>query len=161
MENKEETFDVLHVENEQYLAKLFKIMKAQSRLVLTDKHMTFKSTELRMISEILSAQYDGKRLISTQLADRLGVTRSAISQIVTKMEQEGVVNRVPDAVDKKIAYIEISPHVLERYGKDISAYTEFLNLVIEEFGEEKFEQMYDSFLTFTELLQQKVKEIKK
>ena len=161
MENKEETFDVLHVENEQYLAKLFKIMKAQSRLVLTDKHMTFKSTELRMISEILSAQYDGKRLISTQLADRLGVTRSAISQIVTKMEQEGVVNRVPDAVDRKIAYIEISPHVLERYGKDISAYTEFLNLVIEEFGEEKFEQMYDSFLTFTELLQQKVKEIKK
>ena len=161
MENKEETFDVLHVENEQYLAKLFKIMKAQSRLALTDKHMTFKSTELRMISEILSAQYDGKRLISTQLADRLGVTRSAISQIVTKMEQEGVVNRVPDAVDRKIAYIEISPHVLERYGKDISAYTEFLNLVIEEFGEEKFEQMYDAFLTFTELLQQKVKDIKK
>ncbi len=136
------------------------MIKAQSGLANTGKSLTFKNTELRMISEILSAQYEGKRLISTKLADKLGITRSAVSQIVTKMESEGVLKRVPDAVDKKIAYIEISEGVLERYGEDIESYTKFLNEVVEEFGVEQFNQMHGLFIAFIELMQKKVKERK-
>ena len=156
MATQQPTNGVLHVKHGEYLGKIFKIMRAQSSLALSDKHMTFKNTELRLISEVLSAECEGKRLISTQLATRLGVTRSAISQIVSKLEKEGVIKRVPDAVDRKIAYVEISEQVLERYSEDIMKYTAFIDSVIEQFGGDKFEQMYGLFLEFTHLLQEKV-----
>jgi len=160
MANQNQNYDLLHVKQAEHLVKLFQMIKAQSGLASTGKSLTFKNTELRMISEILSAQYEGKRLISTKLADKHGITRSAVSQIVTKMETEGVLKRVPDAVDKKIAYIEISEGVLERYGEDIESYTKFLNEVVEEFGVEQFNQMHGLFISFIELMQKKVKEKK-
>ena len=139
------------------LVKIFKMMQAQNGLAIADKNMNFKGTELRMLSEIMAAQYNGKRLISTKIADKLGITRSAVSQIVSKLEKEGVVRRVPDEVDRKIAYIEISEHVLERFGEDIEKYTGYLNEVIADFGEENFENMFHLFISFTELLQEKAK----
>ena len=161
MTAQEEKRGVLHVKHGEYLGKIFQIMRAQSSLALSDKNMTFKNTELRMLSEILSAECEGKRLISTQLATRLGVTRSAISQIVAKLEEEGVIERVPDAVDRKIAYITISDQILERYSDDIMKYTSFIDEVIVEFGNEKFNQMYELFLEFAQVLQEKVQREKK
>lgn len=141
------------MKKEERLIKLFQMMKAQNALAVVERNMTFNHTELRMISEILSAKYDGKRLISTQLASILGITRSAISQIVNRLEQDGVVKRVPDEVDRKIAYVEISPSVLERYGKEIQEYSNFITNVVEEFGEENFDKMHELFIQFTSLMQ--------
>jgi DNA-binding MarR family transcriptional regulator len=143
--------------NTAYLMKFFQIMKVQGVLTGMEKKMTFNHTELRMLSEILSAKYENKRLISTQIADRLGITRSAVSQIVNRMEKEGVLKRVPDAVDRKIAYVEISEQILSRYGKEINAYGSFIGEVVNEFGEEEFDKMQESFVRFANLVQQKIK----
>ncbi|MFQ7077253.1 MAG: MarR family transcriptional regulator [Christensenellaceae bacterium] len=48
-----------------------------------------------LLGEVILAGYDGKRIISTQLVARLGVTRSAVSQMVNKLEARGIVRRVP------------------------------------------------------------------
>ena len=84
---------------------VFSLLKKREEIIISDKKTRFSNTELRLLFEILTAKYEGKRLISTQLAKRLGVTRSAISQIVNRLEEEGVVRRVADDVDRKIAYI--------------------------------------------------------
>ena len=86
--------------NEKFLYEVFNLLKKRDELSLSAKETHFSDTELRMIAEILSAKVNGKRLISTQLAKLLGITRSAISQIVNRLEEEGVVRRVPDAVDR-------------------------------------------------------------
>ncbi len=127
--------------NEKYLAAVFSILKKRDGIVISNKNTTFNDTELRLIGEILAAKYEGKRLISTQLAVRLGVTRSAISQIVNRLEAEGVVQRFPDAVDRKIAYVEITEATLTKYEKDIQICAEFVGKLVCEFGEEKFQQM--------------------
>lgn len=145
-------------EHGEYLVKVFQMLKQQSSLTLVDKKTSFNHTELRMLSEILSAKYEGKSLISTQLAKRLGITRSAISQIVNRLEEQGVVTRIPDDVDKKIAYVEISENVLERYGDDIEKCNDFIGTAVAEFGEEKFRNLHELFLEFTELLQRKIQE---
>ena len=150
-----------NLKKEERLMKLFQMMKAQNALAIMEKTMTFNHTELRMISEILAAKHEEKRLISTQLADILGITRSAVSQIVRNLEEEGVVVRMPDAVDRKIAYIEISDEVLERFGEDITKYTGYLNEVVSDFGEDNFEKMYQLFIEFTNLMQEKGKKKKK
>lgn len=97
--------------------------------------LPFNNTEMLMMREIVVAQGEGRRLISSRLAEKLDITRSAVSQIVNKLEAKKIVRRVPDAKDRKIAYIELTE---EAYG----AYTDIkrrINAVLENliarFGE--------------------------
>lgn len=126
---------------ERYLHMVFTLIKKRDNLVITDKSNRFNDTELRLLSEVLLEKSKGERLISTQLAKRLGVTRSAVSQIVNRLEAEGVVKRVADDVDRKIAYIEITDESMKNYEKDIKACTNFVGAAVESYGTEKFEQM--------------------
>ncbi len=126
----------------KYLQAYFALLRRKEEMTFADKKTYFNDTELRLIAEVLAAAYEGKRLISTQLAKLLGVTRSAISQIVNRLESEGVVKRVPDEVDRKIAYIEITKESLTRYHEDVEVGASFLERVAERFGEEKFDELY-------------------
>lgn len=140
------------VGDEKYLNDIFTIMKSMDNLTVADKKTRFNSTEIRMIGEILAARYVGKRLISTQLAQLLGITRSAVSQIVNRLEAQGVVKRVADEVDRKIAYVEITEEILEAYGEDLKVYANFAGRVVKKFGVEKFNRMCEDFQEFCSLV---------
>lgn len=144
-------------EKGEYLKKLFSILKTRNDIVIVDKKTHFNNTEIRLLGEIITARYENERIISAELARRLGVTRSAISQIVRDLEKQGVVKRVPDAVDKKIAYVELSEGVLELYKEDISKCIDFVNGIVKEFGEEHFNEMCRLFESFTALVSEKIK----
>lgn len=138
--------------NAKYLTMLFSMFKNREQSFNSATKTHFNGTEIRLIGELLFAEYEGKRLISTRLADILGITRSAVSQIVNKLEQEGVVRRVPDEVDRKIAYVEVTDEALEKYGEDLRLGAEFARTIVEKFGEERFEMLYVLLNEFTELL---------
>ena len=151
--------DKKFLKEEEYLNEIFCVIQKMDRLTVADKKTSFNNLEIRLIGEILSSGYVGKRLISTQLADRLGVTRSAISQIVNKLEERGVVKRVADDVDKKIAYIELTQEAHDAYAKDMCVYIEFVGRVAREFGEERFMKMCSMFNEFYELIETEKKRI--
>ncbi len=142
------------LKNEKYLSMVFSILKKREGISLCDKETHFNNTELRLIGEVISAKYDGKRLISTQIAKTLGVTRSAISQIVNRLEAEGVVKRVADEVDRKIAYIEVTDATMETYKSDLKTCLDFLGRVVGKFGEENFEKLYELFNNFIDLVEE-------
>ena len=142
---KNVTTEVQAVGKEKYLNDIFCVIRKMENMVVVDKTTRFNSTEIRLIWEILAAKYAGKRLISTELAKLLGVTRSAISQIVNRLENGGVLKRVADDVDRKIAYVEITDEILNAYKKDLELYVDFVGRVVEKFGVEKFEQMCSLF----------------
>ena len=139
--------------DEKYLNDIFTIMKQMNGLSVADKETHFNHTEMRLLGEILAAKYVGKRLISTQLAGLLGLTRSAISQIVNRLEDQGIVQRVADDVDRKIAYIEITEEALKTYGDDLRICVEFVGRVVKKFGVEKFNAMCASFEEFCALIE--------
>ncbi|MBQ9728475.1 MAG: MarR family transcriptional regulator [Clostridia bacterium] len=141
-----------------YLGKILMLLQKREGLVVNDKKLHFNNTELRMIGEILSEGYQGKRLISTRLATRLGITRSAVSQIVNRLEARGVVKRVPDDTDKKIAYIELCPSYFQMYQEDVTCLKEGIACLIERFGEKKFNEMYSLFISFADLVEDAKKE---
>lgn len=145
----------------KYIRSLFILLKKRDYISFMDKQTHFNDAEIRLLSEVLSAKYEGKRLISTQLAKNLGVTRSAISQIVKRMEKNGIVKRVPDAVDRKIAYIEIADDHLEECNADLKACKDFLARVVEKFGEKKFEKMCDTVNEFMDLIERERDSVKK
>lgn len=140
--------------NEKYLNAVFTLLKKTERLTVTDKRTRFTDTEIRLIGEILAAKYVGKRLISTQLAKLLGVTRSAISQIVNRLEAEGVVKRVPDDVDRKIAYIEITDETLDAYSADLKVCVDFVGGIVKKFGVENFNTMCKLLDSFCDLVEE-------
>ena len=139
--------------NEKYLNGIFTMMKNMDNLTVADKSTRFNSTEMRMIGEIMASRYVGKRLISTQLAQLLGITRSAVSQIVNRLEAQGILMRVADEVDRKIAYIEITENALEMYGDDLKICVDFVGRVVERFGVEKFNNMCAAFEEFCAMVE--------
>ncbi len=128
-------------QNEKYLSAVFQILKKRDGIIVSNQKTHFNDTELRLLGEVLVAKQEGKRLISTQIATRLGVTRSAISQIVNRLEAERVVKRVSDDVDRKIAYIEITDETLAKYEEDIKVCADYVGNIVEKYGKEKFETM--------------------
>ena len=158
---KKEKRATQEAQNETNLAKIFALIKKREELMLVDKTSPFNNTELRIISEIFVAKTSGARLISTQLAKRIGVTRSAISQMVASLEERGVLRRVASPIDKKIAYVEIADGALEQYGDALDETLIFLGELVEEFGEEKFDEMCALFHGFVGVLKKRIHEREK
>ncbi len=142
--------------NKQNLVKIFQMIKERENIVITDKPTHFSDTEIRLMSELFVAKYENRRLISSELARLLGVTRSAISQFVQKLEKEEMLVRVPSSTDKKIAYVELTKKAIKTYQKDVEVCTQFVGRLVEEFGEEKFESMYELFMEFANLAKKKI-----
>ena len=141
-------------QNENYVRAFYQIVKKSEGLYLTAKNARFSDTELRLIAEISAASHENKRLISTQLATKLGVTRSAVSQIVNRLEEAGAIKRVPDAIDRKIAYIEVTDETMDSYRADIKTCSDFIGRVVEKFGAEKFQQMKNLLEEFMDKMEE-------
>ena len=128
-------------QNRDYLFDFFTMLKQIQIVANAQKNDRFNNTEIRLMSELVYAKCKGERLISTQLADRLALTRSAISQIVGKLESEGVLRRVPDDVDKKIFYVELTETTEEKFGKVVDDYANFIGQVVARFGVKKMDRL--------------------
>ncbi|MBQ8685896.1 MAG: MarR family transcriptional regulator [Clostridia bacterium] len=157
---EKETFTALQKgdKNEEYLFKVFGILKARESFVISSEKTHFNKTELRLISEVLAASYENRRLFSTQIAKILGVTRSAVSHTVNRLEARGVVKRIPSNTDKKVEYIEISEDILKTYKEDIQKCVRFVGEVVEEFGEDDFYKMCELYEKFVNMAQAKLKD---
>ncbi len=131
----------METRNEEYLLKIFAMIRQTENIVVVNRESRFNHTELRLFFEVAFAKYEGRRLISTQLASRLGVTRSAVSQMVNKMEKEGLLTRIPDDVDRKIAYIQLTEEAKEAYQGEFNAAAEFVGQIVDEFGEAKMDKL--------------------
>ena len=96
------------MEINEYLIKSFELMRSLENVDFFAGVSNLSRTEFHLLREVILEAEKGKNIISSELARRLGITRSAVSQIVTKMEQRGIVNRVSSPTDRKIAYICLS-----------------------------------------------------
>lgn len=114
-------------------------------------------TEFRLLREVLLERKRGGEIISSELARRLGVTRSAISQIVTKLEAKQLVKRVASPTDKKIAYVRLSDSAEETFMKNCVCANEFMQNVIEAFGADRMK----AFLREYDALFQVMMDVKK
>ncbi len=140
-------------EQQEYVKKIFLIVKKVEEATRTSKETPFNSTELRLLKELLYAKMQGEKLISTQLAKRLGVTRSSVSQMVQKLEKEQVVYREADGVDRKIAYVLLTKEAEKICKKELDAWMADLWQTVQTFGEEKMQTMlalFDEFVAVAE-----------
>ena len=138
------------MEINEYLAKLIKISRGLEALDPC-KDVQLSGTEFRLLQEVLEEHEAGHKIISSELARRLGITRSAVSQIVTKLERRNIVKRTPSDKDKKIAYIMLSDYsaqMIEEQGERVNA---FIGKVVGRFGEERMQTLLSETEALTEV----------
>lgn len=138
------------MEANRLLQELYSIARRLESAQLFNHAFPFNNTEMQLIKEILRAKETGGRMISSRLAKVLGITRSAVSQMVSKLEAKNVIQRVPDDKDRKIAYIELSDTARAQYEDMKGRVNAILSSVIGELGDEKVETFVKSAHEFVD-----------
>ncbi len=136
------------MEINKYFIKLLQSIKAMDGLDFFMGKGKLSQTEFRLLLEIVLEGEKGKEIISSELARRLGITRSAVSQIVTKLEEKDVVKRVGSSTDKKIAYVKLSDKALAVFDEQGKRVNMLMESVVKEFGEDRMLSLiaeYDAF----------------
>ncbi len=150
------------MEINEYLVKFFQIEKELEDVELFAQKSKLSDTEFRMIREILLEREKGKDIISSELARRLGITRSAVSQIVTKLEKQGIVRRTASDTDRKIAYVRLSDHAIAVFEEQCAYANGIIEEVVAEFGVDKMDELIASCKalsrTFTQVCERRNKE---
>lgn len=148
------------MEINEYLIKCFQLMRNMENIDFFAGAHELSRTEFRLLREVILEEERGKSIISSELARRLGITRSAVSQIVTKMEKDGVVVRVASPTDRKIAYIRLSDSarvVFEEQCKEANATME---RIVSEVGEDKVKEFFRLYDDLNHSIEKVMKEIK-
>ena len=126
------------------LVSFFQIVREMETGELFEHKSKLSGTEFRMLREILLEGEKGKCIISSELARRLGITRSAVSQIVTKLEKQNIVQRTASDTDRKIAYIKLSPRAVEVFEEQCRHPNRVIEKVVRIYGEEKMDELIAS-----------------
>ena len=133
------------MEINKYLIKLITAAKGLEQLDLFMGKATLSKTEFRLLQEVVMEQEKGNDIISSELARRLGITRSAISQLVTKLERENIVKRAPSDIDRKIAYIRLSDYATAMFIQQCERANAVMEELEEQFGKERLEGFFAEY----------------
>ncbi|WP_010278370.1 MarR family winged helix-turn-helix transcriptional regulator [Paenibacillus senegalensis] len=94
----------------------------------------------------------------TELADYFCVNKSAITAMITRLENKGLIERVRDSTDRRVVYLSLTSlgHEVCEMGR--INITEQLSRYLSQFSEDEIEMFMDSFEKLAELMQQDRKE---
>lgn len=133
------------MEINEYLIKFFQVAKGIEGVQLFPQTAELSNTEFRMLREICLEAEKGKNIISSELARKLGVTRSAVSQIVTKLEKQKIVRRTASDTDRKIAYVQLSDEARAIFEEQCKQANALIEKVVKDYGEDKMDQLLSMF----------------
>lgn len=133
------------MELNQYFYRLIQINKEFEALDFFLGKAELSKTEFRLVREVIVEREKGKDIISSELARRLKITRSAVSQIVTKLEEKNIVRRTAAESDRKIAYIKLSDYASSLFEEQCRCVDRFIGKAVERFGEERLEKLFTEY----------------
>ena len=100
---------------------------------------SFSCSEHNVIGTIL--QNEGNKMNITELASILKMSKSAVSQSVSKLEKKGYVKRKINLLDKKINYLVLTEKAKEEYAIKRKEYHEMILKVSDGMGEQDSKEL--------------------
>lgn len=131
------------MELNEYIIKFIRTIRGFDGLKFFSEGASLSKTEFRLLQEVVNEEEKGRSIISSELSRRLGVTRSAVSQIVTKLEKRNIVKRVSSPTDKKIAYIRLSETASALFEEECKRANCAMERVVAELGKDKLDDLID------------------
>ncbi len=142
------------MELNDYATRLYGFVHEVEALKFFGDPARFSQTEARLLKEVMAENAQGRDIISSELARRLGVTRSAVSQLVTKLEGEGVLQRVAAPDDRKIAFVRLSDSAAEDFDRKCRELNELLDVCAEKFGKDRMQRLSVDSADFITLIKE-------
>lgn len=127
----------------ELMTEIIAVHKKMDFSKIFNRIFPFNSTEFQMMKIIMEAEEKQEPIISSDVARSLGITRSAVSQMVKKLEERHVLVRETNENDKKSANLRLSPAAREYYDKIKDEITRYYVEIVDEIG-------YDNMVTFLE-----------
>lgn len=106
-------------------------------------NMGLSISELKLLETIDACSKEEKLVNTSDLASSLKVSKSAISQSVSKLERKGYVKRKISLKDKKIGYLYLTDECKIKCEEKKIACESIINKVVEELGEDKILKLSD------------------
>jgi DNA-binding MarR family transcriptional regulator len=126
---------------ENYIRLMRDTEQLEEIFFTADTERDLNRTEQLLLHIVRMNTLARKRIISTQLANKIHVTRSAISQTVDRMSEKGYICRVAAEDDKKIAYIELSEKEKQKLQKETLEQAALYEKIEKEMGKENAAQL--------------------
>lgn len=99
---------VLREQSAEIVALLPKLMRRLSSIDVDDPAMYLPVAQMRVCGVLR----DGPRTMSC-ISKELGVSHSAMTQIADRLERAGLVERVPEAEDRRVKCLQLTAHGAE------------------------------------------------
>lgn len=148
------------MEINEYLVKFFQVVRDMENMDFFAGVARLSRTEFRLLREVIMEEEKGRSIISSELARRLGITRSAISQIVTKLELKGIVKRIDSPTDRKIAYIRLSENTISVFEDQCKEANAIMARVVELLGDDKMKAFFAQYEELSTAINKAIKEAK-
>lgn len=145
------------MDREQYIEVIFHNFHAIRRAVshgsrFSNRHFGVTMTQA---SVLILLMHDGRKTMG-EIAEILGVSKGAATQLLDGLVAQNFVERQQDNQDKRIVYVALSPHGHEHLRRVREKGSQHMSELFELLDDDELAQI----MTITTKLAQKAKEIK-
>lgn len=104
-------------ETDTHLLRLLRLLflsekQTEARLCRAFEEVGYSAAHWRVLLQLVQA---GTPLPLSTLAERLGFVKSSVTQLIDRMEAEGLVNRLADPGDRRAVLAQVTEEGLRRY----------------------------------------------
>lgn len=132
---------VIELKEEYYFWLLNAIKESNAYYESSSCDSRLNRTETMLLNVVRFKTAAGEKVISTQIADYLNVTRSAVSQTVNKLEQEGYIRRESSDSDRKIFYVCLSERERLKLEEELEKDRAFFEQVATKMGKNEMNEL--------------------
>ncbi len=112
----------------------------EARLCRAFKEVGYSAAHWRVLLQLVQADAP---LSLGALAERLGFVKSNVTQLIDRMEAEGLVSRLPDPADRRAVLAQVTEEGLRRYRAGMQTLAVVEQELLEEFTQQERVQLLD------------------
>lgn len=125
------------------LESAYRTLDSQLEVALGNNGLSI--AKLKVLRELAGSS---EPLQFSQLAERLACVKSNITQLVDRLEQEGLVKRIPDSGDRRCTRASLTERGLRRYQMGVEAEEQVQVRLLSGFTPQEQEQLRSLLVRF-------------
>ncbi|MBZ2200270.1 MAG: MarR family transcriptional regulator [Lentilactobacillus hilgardii] len=123
------------------LRKIFGFLHGSQRLA---RHSA-RPYQLRGQHRVLHVLAKEGSLIQSQLAEILDIRPSSLTELLSKLEDRGLINRTPDENDKRVTNVSLTDEGKKAIESDDSSSDDLINSIFDGLSDEEIDQLNGLF----------------